>query len=194
MSGARPSRSNKNVKRKTPRDRGAARREKATARQAPDHQTSTPSRDAAHAWRQGISATTATTVDHLTTHMQRVVLDQLEQHRGFPPFVITTNRDGDYDLESLPPDQIVTMTPEDVLDTLREQVKGTATQLLGAVLAFPATLPDRSAAAAVVAEIEHVDGVQLTVIQPYRIKGVHGAKKTYLEDAIVERRDTTTLL
>lgn len=182
----------KNTKPK--KDRGAARRAKAAARTtSPQNSVRTPSQDAANAWRQGISTATAATVDQMTAHMQNVVLEQLEQHKAFPPFVVTAGRDGEYELESLSPEDLQQLDPTEALDALRTRLKETAPTVLGAVLAFPATLPDRSGANAVIAEVEHIDGVKLTLIQTYRLKGVNGAKKTYLEDAVVESRESSLL-
>ncbi|MDO5619131.1 hypothetical protein [Kocuria sp.] len=180
---------------KPKKDRGAARRAKAAARgTSPARGTArTPTQDAANAWRQGISTATAATVDQMTAHMQNVVLEQLEQHGAFPPFAVTAGRDGEYELTSPSPEDIAELDATEVLDVLREQVRTSAPALLGVVLAFPATLPDRSGAAAVIAEVEHVDGVQLTLIQTYRVKGVQGAKRTHLEDAVVEPRESTLL-
>lgn len=182
-------------KTKPKKDRGAARRAKAAARGTSGGQSAarTPSQDAANAWRQGISTATAATVDQMTAHMQHVVLEQLEQYQAFPPFVVTAGRDGEFELESLSAEDLEQLDPTEALESLRARLKEAAPSLLGAVLAFPATLPDRSGASAVIAEVEHIDGVKLTLIQTYRLKGVNGAKKTHLEDAVVEPRDTTLL-
>lgn len=184
--------SGKNTKAK--KDRGAARRAKAAPRGSSGQSAGrTPSQDAANAWRQGISSATAATVDQMTAHMQNVVLEQLEEHKGFPPFVVTAGRDGEYELASLSPEDLEQLDPAEALESLRARLKDSAQSLLGAVLAFPATLPDRSGASAVIAEVEHIDGVKLTLIQTYRLKGVNGAKRTHLEDAVVEPRETTLL-
>lgn len=177
------------------KDRGAARRAKAAVRAASGQATTrrTPSQDAANAWRQGISTATAATVDEMTAHVQNVTLEQLEQDQAFPPFVVLARRDGEFELSSPAPEDLETLDTAEVLDGLRETARSAAPQLLGAALGFPATLPDRSGASALIVEVEHIDGVSLTVIQAYRLRGVDGAKKTHLEDAVVQSRDPSLL-
>lgn len=184
-------RSSKDGARKPKKDRGAARRAKAATRSGGGQSVTrrTPSQDAANAWRQGISTTTAATVDEVTAHVQNVVLEQLESHQAFPPFVVVARRDGEYELHSPAPEDLQDPDPSTVLDQLRETVRAASADYLAAAVAFPASLPDRSGAPALITEVEHIDGVSLTVIQVYRLKGVNGAKKTYLEDAMVENRD-----
>lgn len=180
---------------KPKKDRSAARKAKAATRGTSGHQPSarTPSQDAANAWRQGISGATARTVDEVTAHVQNVTLEQLEQHQGFPPFVVVARRDGEYELESPSPEELAEQDPAQVLDGLRERVRAASKDYLAAAVGFPASLPDRSGASALITEIEHIDGVSLTVIQAYRLKGVNGAKRTYLEDAVVEEREPDLL-
>lgn len=184
----------KKIRNKPPKDRSAARKARAAERRKNGiNPARTPSQDSANAWRQGISAPTAAAVDHMTVHMQNVVVEQLDKHQTFPPFIITVDRNGDYELESLAADELKTITAEHALETLRERLRNKSAHLLGALLAFPASLPDRSGASAVIAEVEHVDGVCITVIQPYKLKGINGAQRTQLEDAFVEKRETKLL-
>lgn len=180
---------------KPKKDRGAARRARAAAKDpsTPSSTRRTRSQDAANAWRQGISTATASAVDQMTAHVQAVVLDQLEQFGAFPPFVVVARRDGEFELHSLSPEELERSSPADALDSLRNWTRESAAELLGAALAFGATLPDRSGASALIAEVEHVDGVSLTVIQAYKVKGTKGAKRTELEDATVENREPSLL-
>lgn len=82
---------------------------------------------------------------------------------------------------------------EDPMATLRLLAQRKAPELLGAALAIPATLPDRSGAPALVIELEHRDGVSLTLVQAYRIAGRDGAKSTELDDPVVEKRPASLL-
>lgn len=196
---------------KPKKDRGAARRAKAAARAGtrPSPGARTPSQDAANAWRQGVSEATAETVDQMAAHVQTVALQQLEDFGAFPAFLITARRDGEFELDSIEPAEEATtvdeLEPEDAAEltelhhsddpeaALRAMALEKAPELLGAALALPATLPDRSGAPALVVEIEHRDGVSLTLVQGYRIGGRGGAKATELEDPTVEQREASLL-
>ncbi|MFB6574944.1 hypothetical protein [Kocuria palustris] len=184
---------------KPKKDRGAARRAKAAARAGtrPSPGARTPSQDAANAWRQGVSEATAETVDQMAAHVQTVALQQLEDFGAFPAFLITARRDGEFELDSIEPEDAAELTElhhsDDPEAALRALALEKAPELLGAALALPATLPDRSGAPALVIEIEHRDGVSLTLVQGYRIGGRGGAKTTELEDPTVEQRDASLL-
>lgn len=82
---------------------------------------------------------------------------------------------------------------EDPVATLRVLAQTRADELLGAALAVPATLPDRSGAPALVIELEHRDGVSLTLVQAYRVAGRDGARSTELDDPVVEKRPASLL-
>lgn len=196
---------------KPKKDRGAARRAKAAARAGtrPSPGARTPSQDAANAWRQGVSEATAETVDQMAAHVQTVALQQLEDFGAFPAFLITARRDGEFELDSIEPAEegatVDELEPEDAAEltelhhsddpeaALRAMALEKAPELLGAALALPATLPDRSGAPALVIEIEHRDGVSLTLVQGYKIGGRGGAKSTELEDPTVEQREASLL-
>ena len=196
---------------KPKKDRGAARRAKAAARAGtrPSPGARTPSQDSANAWRQGVSEATAETVDQMAAHVQTVALQQLEGFGAFPAFLITARRDGEFELDSIEPAAeaatVDELEPEDAAEltelhhsddpeaALRALALEKAPELLGAALALPATLPDRSGAPALVIELEHRDGVSLTLVQGYRIGGRGGAKTTELEDPTVEQRDPSLL-
>ena len=196
---------------KPKKDRGAARRAKAAARGGarPPAGPRTPSQDAANAWRQGISEQTAETVDLMAAHVQTVALQQLEQFGAFPEFLITARRDGEFELDSVDrpeeADIVDELEPEDAAEltelhhsddpeaALRALALEKAPELLGAALALPATLPDRSGASALVIEIEHRDGVSLTLVQGFKVAGRGGAKSTELEDPTVEQRTPSLL-
>lgn len=194
------------------KDRGAGRRARAAARGAtgPVGGPRTPTQDAANAWRQGVSEATAQTVDQMTAHAQAVVLEQLERFGSFPTFLVTARRDGEFDLDSVEPADAAAPDPasdaskapegddelhrgEDPVVTLRILARTRAPELLGAALAVPATLPDRSGAPALVIELEHRDGVSLTLVQAYRIAGRGGARSTELDDPVVEQRPASLL-
>ena len=196
---------------KPKKDRGAARRAKAAARGGarPSAGPRTPSQDAANAWRQGISEATADTVDQMAAHVQTIALQQLEQFGGFPAFLITARRDGEFELDSVEPSEaaetVDELEPDDAAEltelhhaddpeaALRALAQRKAPELLGAALALPATLPDRSGAPALVIEIEHRDGVSITLVQSYRVGGRGGARTTELDDPTVEQRAASLL-
>lgn len=208
----------KGAESKPKKDRGAARRAKSAARgtKGPAGGTRTPSQDAANAWRQGVSEATAATVDEMTAHAQAVALDQLERFGAFPAFLINARRDGEFELDSVDRpeaaeddqealqqdvDAVAAEDPElaelhhdeDPEAALRALALAKAPELLGAALALPATLPDRSGAAALVIEVEHRDGVSLTLVQACKIAGQGGARSTELLDPTVEPRPASLL-
>ncbi|MFW6186997.1 MAG: hypothetical protein ACOC84_03230, partial [Actinomycetota bacterium] len=127
--------------------------------------------DAANAWRQRVSKDAAATVDTVMAHVQSVAEQQLGRHGEFPAFLVTARKDGEYELDTLPPEELAELSPDDVLAALRQTAARRREEILCAGVAFPATLPDRSGQTAVVVETEHREGESLTVVQPYRVKG-----------------------
>lgn len=154
------------------RARGAA--PGGAAAQRPDRRTTTrasPAADAANAWRQGVSKDAAAAIDTVLAHVQAVAEEQLGRHGSLPPFLVTARKDGEYELDALPPEQVEQLSADEVLAALRETAVRGRDEILCAGVAFPATLPDRSGQTAVVVETEHREGESLTVVQSYRVEG-----------------------
>ena len=140
--------------------------------------------DAANAWRQRVSKDAAATVDTVMAHVQSVAEQQLGRHGEFPAFLVTARKDGEYELDTLPPEEAEGLSPEAALQALRDRAAGLRDEVLCAAVAFPVTLPDRSGQSAVAVETEHREGEALTVIQPYRLKG--GERSVSFGDVTVE--------
>jgi hypothetical protein len=143
--------------------------------------------DAANAWRQRMSKDAAATVDTVMAHVQAVAEEQLRGHGAFPAFLVTARKDGEYELDTLPPEEAGELSPEAALEALREKAARLRDEILCAAVAFPVTLPDRSGQTAVAVEAEHREGEALTVVQPYRVKGAERAVS--FGDAVVEPAD-----
>lgn len=131
-----------------------------------------------NAWRQWVSDGAVEAVDTALTHVQSVVEDQLVQFGAFPAFVVTGTKSGEFELNSVDPQDTADRDPEDVLEELRARTAARASELLVAALAYPATLPDRSGASAVIVEVEHRERLSLEVVQEY--KQVSAKGKTFI--------------
>jgi L-lactate utilization protein LutC len=155
---------------RTKKARGARKDRPAGAR--PGRTTrSASATDAANAWRQRVSKDAAETIDTVVAHVQAVAEQQLGQHGAFPAFLVTARKDGEYELDALPPEQVEELSPESALEALREKAEQLRDEILCAGVAFPVTLPDRSGQTAVAVEVQHREGESLRIIQPYRVKG-----------------------
>jgi hypothetical protein len=131
----------------------------------------TSAADAANAWRQRVSKDAAATIDTVVAQAQAVAEQQLGRHGAFPAFLVTARKDGEYELDTLPAEQVEQLPPEAALDALREKAAQLRDEVVCAALAFPVTLPDRSGQTAAVLELQHREGEALTVVLPYRLKG-----------------------
>ena len=120
-----------------------------------------------NAWRQWVSDSAVASVDTALSHVQAVVEEQVTQYGAFPAFLVTGTKDGEFDLDSVDPAEAAEMRPADVLDALRGIGREKASGILVAALAYPATLPDRSGATAVIVEVEHRERLSLEVVQEY---------------------------
>ncbi|MEV8158178.1 MULTISPECIES: hypothetical protein [Kocuria] len=175
QSSARPSR-----RRSTPA-RGTSRMTRAEAARArADHD---------NAWRQWISDSAVETVDTALSHVQAVVEEQVTAYGTFPAFLVTGGKDGEFELNSVDPQEAAGMRPEQILDSLRAIAREKAPSILVGALAYPATLPDRSGAAAVIAEVEHRERLSLEVVQEYKVVSAKGRTFVNFEDPHTDRAD-----
>lgn len=143
--------------------------------------------DAANAWRQRVSKDAAATIDTVMAHVQAVAEQQLGRYGAFPAFLVTSRRDGEYELDALSPEQLEELSPEAALEALRERAGELRDEILCAGVAFPVTLPDRSGQDAVAVQVQHREGESLTVVQPYRVKGAE--RSVSFGDVAVEPAD-----
>ncbi|WP_243635581.1 hypothetical protein [Kocuria tytonicola] len=175
QSSARPAR------RRTTPARGTSRMTKAEAARArADHD---------NAWRQWISDSAVETVDTALSHVQAVVEEQVAAYGAFPAFLVTGGKDGEFELNSVDPQEAADMRPEQILDTLRAMAREKAPQILVAALAYPATLPDRSGATAVIVEVEHRERLSLEVVQEYKKVEAKGRTFVNFDDPHTDRAD-----
>ena len=167
-------------RRSTP-SRGTSRMTKAEAARArADHD---------NAWRQWISDSAVETVDTALSHVQAVVEEQVSQYGAFPAFLVTGAKDGEFELDSVDPAEASEMRPEEVLDALRAIGREKASGILVAALAYPATLPDRSGARAVIVEVEHRERLSLEVVQEYKSVEAKGRTFVNFDDPHTDRAD-----
>ena len=141
-----------------------------------------------NAWRQWVSDSAVEAVDTALAHVQAVVQDQVVQFGAFPAFVVTGTKDGEFELNSVNPDDAADRHPEDILEELRARAAAQAPELLVAALAYPATLPDRSGASAVVVEVEHRERLSLEVVQEYKVVNAKGKTFVNFGDPHTDRR------
>ncbi|RKQ37192.1 hypothetical protein C1C97_004015 [Kocuria tytonis] len=139
-----------------------------------------------NAWRQWISDSAVETVDTALSHVQAVVEEQVSQYGAFPAFLVTGRKDGEFELDSVAPEEL---SPDQVLNSLRSLAREKAPQLLVAALAYPATLPDRSGATAVIVEVEHRERLSLEVVQEYRAVAAKGRSFVNFDDPHTDRAD-----
>ena len=142
-----------------------------------------------NAWRQWISDSAVETVDTALSHVQAVVGEQVSQYGAFPAFLVTGAKDGEFELDSVDPAEAAEMRPEEVLDALRTIGREKAAGILVAALAYPATLPDRSGARAVIVEVEHRERLSLEVVQEYRAVEAKGRTFVNFDDPHTDRAD-----
>lgn len=167
---------------RTKKDRGAKNRRPGARPGKAARATSAA--DAANAWRQRVSKDAAATIDTVMAHVQAVAEQQLGQHGAFPAFLVTARKDGEYELDSLPAEQVEELAPDAALDALRERAAELRDDVLCAAVAFPVTLPDRSGQTAAAVQVQHREGESLLVVQPYRVKGAE--RSVSFGDAAVE--------
>lgn len=141
-----------------------------------------------NAWRQWVSDSAVEAVDTALTHVQTVVEDQVLQFGAFPVFVVTGAKDGEFELNSLDPAETAERHPDDILEELRAMTSAKASNLLVAALAYPATLPDRSGARAVIVEVEHRERLSLEVVQEYKVVESKGKTFVNFGDPHTDRR------
>ena len=164
-------------RRSTP-SRGTSRMTKAEAARArADHD---------NAWRQWVSDSAVESVDTALSHVQAVVEDQVSQFGGFPAFLVTGGKDGEFELDSVDPEGL---SPEEILDSLRATAREKAPTTLVAALAYPATLPDRSGASAVIAEVVHRERLSLEVVQEYKAVEAKGRTFVNFDDPHTDRAE-----
>lgn len=142
-----------------------------------------------NAWRQWVSDGAVAAVDTALAHVQAVVEEQVSTHGGFPAFLVTGAKDGEFELDSLDPAEVSGASPQEALERLRAIARDKASRLLVAALAYPATLPDRSGATAVIVEVEHRERLSLEVVQDYSV--VQAKEKTFVNfgDPHTDRTD-----
>ncbi|GGG43780.1 hypothetical protein GCM10011374_02670 [Kocuria dechangensis] len=143
--------------------------------------------DAANAWRQRVSKDGQAAIDTLVAHVKAVAEDQLGRFGAFPAFLVTGRKDGEFELDALPPEQAEELSPEAALDALRARAAELRDDILCAGVAFPVTLPDSSGQTAVAVQVEHREGEALTVVLPYRTKGAE--RSVSFGDAVVQAAD-----
>lgn len=142
-----------------------------------------------NAWRQWISDGAVEAVDAALAHVQAVVQEQVAAYGAFPAFVITGAKDGEFELDSLPTSEVSDLSPQQTLERLRSLAREKAPGLLVAALAYPATLPDRSGATAVIAQVEHRERLSLEVIQEYTAVQAKGRTFVNFGDPHTDRTD-----
>ena len=139
-----------------------------------------------NAWRQWVSDSAVAAVDTALSHVQAVVEEQVTQYGAFPAFLVTGAKDGEFALDTVDPEGL---RPEEILDALRSLAREKASEILVAALAYPATLPDRSGATAVIAEVEHRERLSLEVVQEYKRVEAKGRTFVNFDDPHTDRAD-----
>lgn len=173
--------SSRSPKRRPSANQGKPRRTRSEAARAQaDHD---------NAWRQWVSDAAVEEVDTALAHVQAVVEDQVKQFNGFPAFLVVGAKDGEFELESLDPAETEKLGPEQILDALRASARDKAGTLRVAAVAYPATLPDRSGATALIVEVEHRERLSLEVIQEYKTVEAKGRTHVNFGDPHTDRRD-----
>ncbi|WP_338017139.1 hypothetical protein [Kocuria marina] len=142
-----------------------------------------------NAWRQWVSDSAVETVDTALSHVQAVVEEQVRRYGAFPAFLVTGAKDGEFELDSVDPSRVSDLAPEDVLAELRDVAREKASGLLVAALAYPATLPDRSGATAVIVEVAHRERLSLEVVQEYDVVEAKGRTFVNFGDPHTDRAD-----
>nr|WP_314316094.1 hypothetical protein [Kocuria rhizophila] len=167
------------ARRRSASSRGTSRMTRAEAARArADHD---------NAWRQWVSDSAVTAVDTALSHVQAVVEEQVTRYGAFPAFLVTGAKDGEFALDTVDPEGL---QPAEILDSLRSLAREKASDTLVAALAYPATLPDRSGASAVIAEVEHRERLSLEVVQEYRRVEAKGRTFVNFDDPHTDRAES----